>query len=103
MARLMQGRSGGLTKVGWVEAIDGARSSRSKQLDTEEQASTFKRLVEDNDEAMPSYVVLAEHGLVDFGDPINPRVLLAIREFVSTDWVTPDAKVKYVLQMLEDL
>lgn len=103
MARLMEDRrTKKMTKVGWVEFIDGERSSRSKQLDTEEQALLFKSLVEENDEAMPSYVKLAEHGLIQFGFTIAPKFVLGIRELIFLDHMTDEQKVNFLKKALED-
>lgn len=96
-------RTGLMTKVGWVQFdSDGYRSSRTKQLDTEEQARTFQRLVEENNESQPSYVTLEKHDLVEFGFVINPALVLGIRSIVYSDRMTSQAKIDVLKTVLED-
>jgi hypothetical protein len=106
VARLLRDhRTGLLTKVAWTEYTppDGERTSRTKQLDTEEQAQLFLALVERNDERMPSFTTLQRFGLpLEFGYTINPEFIMGLRRIVLDDEMPNDRKIQLLRYALED-
>lgn len=106
MARLLPGRyprHKKMVRVEWTE-LDrfGKRHSRSRQLDKQKQALTFKRLVEENNERFPSYVTLREHGLLKFGYDIEPEYVLDLRDWVFSDEADDDEKIEVLKSLMKD-
>lgn len=98
MARIQQTKNTAIPawKVSWHDG----EMSRSKAIRDHDDAIKFKALVEDHDDNMPPLAVLNKHGLIQYGEWINPAVVVGILELLD-HCENDEEAVRQVRQILD--
>jgi hypothetical protein len=103
MARIQKTKNTAIPswKVSWHDG----RMSRSKAIQDEAAALTFKGLVEDAGEQMPALCDLDDNDLIQYGDWIHPQILIHLKDLLDVCKTDEEARrqMREVLHLLVDL
>ncbi len=95
-------KDNGRWQVSWLEVHTDHNFSRSKTIDDETEARQFLDLVRAADSRHPRATVLAEHGLIDLAEDINPAWVHNIYTIVFDEVFPTDRRMALLRHFMKD-